>query len=1284
MKSSNSCQLRRTALVAALALILPNLAQAQTQLLVDTNFEGSTSAWTRTADANVIAAGATYYNSTTGECPHDPTSETVNILNGGTAVANSYGLFTANPNYTTWSQTYSATPGSTYSASGWAYASHEDLSGPNGFYFEVDFYNGSGTLLATYESYEAINLTCSETTPFAVDTWNYLAVTNEMQVTTGTNTGTIIGNTGASGIFTAPADTATVKYQATFVNINFAGGSIYFDDVALWQLSGPVPPAISTVTPNGIILCTNTDLQCTASSTTGTIANVALTLTTSIINGTPTTVTTNLGPPDVIGLDTPSATVNYPLTPNLVYSVTVTATDNDGNATASPAVTFDTVSPALVIEAEDFNYSGGQFIDTPTNGGFDLYYNLVGTQGIDENKGDPGNEGGTGITGYRPGDAVVIQNAAPNNGTEQKYVTADANGTAEAWDVPSEVGYNSPGDWLDYTRTYGLGGSAPAGLYNVWARMATDGSGLASDLSLISGDPTTSSQTTTPLGSFTFTDGNWNTFDYVPLLDNYGNPVAVTLSGVQTLRNTVVGNPNIGFYMLTPAPTVLTPVLQYVYPDGLHPFEITNTFSFTVGPAQGANIVASGIHLIMNGVDVTSKGNFNLSSSGGSWTGTLPILADQPSYTAVIDVTNTAGLSSSFTISFDTFDVNNYIWEAVDYDFSTNGTTGGLFIDNPVPTCDRTAAPAGSPYEGAGEQETNSYYAYPTGNPNAVALQGVDINFEAGHNWYRADGVGSEVNGDYVRPKFVAAQKEFNDPNITVVDLGWYDGGNWMNYTRHYPAGTYNVYGRLAGGAGPFSGTTLDLVTNGVGTPNQDLEQLGTFADPNAAGWGTWHWIPLLGANGSPVAVTLTGQATTMRLTSGNNLNVEFLMLAPIPQNTAPTLVSASPNVLGAFNTNFPSTFTFTIGPGADSSLTAQGITVFLNGVNVTASPNFTLTPSGSNWIGSYTGLQANTVYNAVIQGYNSVGLAAALTVNFDTFVFNNDNYQLEFVDYDFSTNGTTGGLFIDNPVPSCDTNALLSGEEATNSYFNYPTANPNAVALQAVDVNWTDPGNIWYRNDGVGSQPALDYVRPKFLASQQQFLDPNIGPINIGWYNTGNWLNYTRHYPTNTYNVWGRLAGGGGAFTGTTLSLVTSGVGTSDQITTVLGSFSDPNAAGWQTWHWVPLEDAAGALVNVPLGGLATLRLTSGNNLNAEFLMLVPVATPTQFKVTASVVSGQINLAFPTVSGHSYTVLSSSSLTVPIATWNVVGSPVSGTGDVVNFATPFTGAQGYYVVKMQ
>jgi len=1061
---------------------------------------------------------------------------------------------------------------------------------------------------------------------------------------------------------------------------------------SLARLAG-AQPALTAINVDGIILCTNTELTCTATSASGTITNAVISGTTAVLGGTGTTpVSANLNSSST-GIGTATANISYALTTNLIYKLTVTATDNTG-ATTSTTATFDTLHPTLVIEASDFNFNGGDYSNTPENGGFDVYLGDVGVEGIDEHKGAPGNEGTSGVSYYRSTDAVVMQGAAPNSGTEQKFVTDAANG--DTTDVPVEVGYNSVADWANYTRDFGsaASNSAPAGTYSIWARLATVGSGEMSTFSEVTSNPTQSNQTQNVLGSFNFTDAGWNTFDYVPMVDNFGTLVSVTLSGHETFRETVVGNPNEGFYMLVPAVPVVTPVLKYIYPDGAHIMEFTNSMSFTIGAANGAGIPSDGITLILNGENVTS--GVKLTGTTNSWTGTFALQTNAV-YTGSLSVTNSAGSNLVHTLSFDTFNPYNFQWESVDYDFSTNNGSvwiSGLFIDNPVPTADITAADTG-------HEATNSYFGFPADNVTnigpttngAFAQNHIDIYWPdpqpVANDYYRPDGVGTSPSGDYVRPQFVAAQKEYSDDNIGPFQIGYYNNYNWLNFTRTYPAGKFNVWARLAGGAGPFSGTALSIVTSGVGTANQTSNVLGTFSDPNAAGWEAYHWIPMLDTGGNTAVVDLGGKAT-LKLTSGNNLNVGFFMLVPSVPSVVPILISSYPDGVQPFE--ITNTYTFTVSSASGASVDSSAIGLVLNGVSVNS--ELTFTNSSTNWTVSAP-LVPNTVYTAVITVTNTGGEYSTFYKNFDTFDVN--NYQWEANDYDYTvTNGAvvTSALFIDNPVPSCDVNATGQGELVTNSYFGYPGGVSGAVAKSGVDFRdqapQTNAANDYYRADGQGSQPSGDYVRPKFVAAQTEFGDPNIGPFNMGYTTGGDWDNYTRHYPAGSFYVYGRLAGGGGAYgtaqhDPTLLAMVTSGVGTPTQTYNVLGGFSDPNADGWTAWHWIPLLNTnTGKMSVVSLGGQATLKILCGGNLNEAYYMLVPAPAQLSPSLGASIVGGLLNISIPTLTGHNYQVVYSSVLSTNQSSWSAAGSVIVGDGSVTNVTEPLTGTQGYYEIKVQ
>src|ERR1700720_280000 len=91
--------------------------------LVNPGFETGTTAagWTRLGNAGVHWASQTYYNA--GECPPDSPAQNLNVYDG-TNIGNLYGTFSGSSYF---EQSFATVSGSTWSASAYAYASHEDL-----------------------------------------------------------------------------------------------------------------------------------------------------------------------------------------------------------------------------------------------------------------------------------------------------------------------------------------------------------------------------------------------------------------------------------------------------------------------------------------------------------------------------------------------------------------------------------------------------------------------------------------------------------------------------------------------------------------------------------------------------------------------------------------------------------------------------------------------------------------------------------------------------------------------------------------------------------------------------------------------------------------------------------------------------------------------------------------------------------------------------------------------------------------------------------------------------
>ncbi len=302
-----------------------------------------------------------------------------------------------------------------------------------------------------------------------------------------------------------------------------------WNDFALqsYALLDPTAPVIYGVYPDGSSLCQHTNvLSFTALSPAGfSPANLTLT-----VDGVTETNVTVSGPAT-------SRTGTFPgLTLNRPHTAVIRATDNNAR-TVSTTLNFDTFDPACyTFEAEDFDYAGGRFFDNPQSG---AYANLAGLEGIDLHSVNPGQ----GNAAYRPNPPGL-----ETEGASDAPRLAFSPGL-----VDYDVGFNSGGNWGNYTRTF------PAGAFYLYLRGA-DGIAAAGDsasLSLVTGGQGMTNQTTTPLGIFSVpATGGWQTYTWVPASAG-GAPVIITNSGaVKTFRVTTDnGSYNANFYLLAPVYT---------------------------------------------------------------------------------------------------------------------------------------------------------------------------------------------------------------------------------------------------------------------------------------------------------------------------------------------------------------------------------------------------------------------------------------------------------------------------------------------------------------------------------------------------------------------------------------------------------------------------------------------------------------------------------------------------------------------------------------------------------
>jgi hypothetical protein len=702
-------------------------------------------------------------------------------------------------------------------------------------------------------------------------------------------------------------------------------------------------------------------------------------------------------------------------------------------------------------------------------------------------------------------------------------------------------------------------------------------------------------------------------------------------------------------------------VINNLTPNGGKLFNIANTnFTFNVSATTGTTVASNAIQVVENGLDVSSHLQFT--GNNTNWNVTLPGLASNTLYAITITVNNSAFLQSSTSTRFDTFDPNDYIVPAETYDYN-----GGLFIQNPVPSTN--AGP--TTYFGQVGVDGIDYHLYgggvPGGGQNLIPSY---PNRNTNTAW--------QIPADPQLPNYLALGAPTN--GVYNVTIAYNNGGNWYNYTRNpYPTGGYyQVYARMSYGNGPNGGSeTLQLLTSGAGTTNQTSTNLGYFVI-NAAvpgwndDWGTYFWVPL-GSDPSglnPTVVNLPAGKQTLQIISGLGCNLTYMAFVPIPAlGLPPDIKNFNPPILAPEQNVFVSTNTLTYAVSSLISTVAQAnIHTYINGISVPE----TFTGSGANWAVSVPINAASNQPSVTfsVSAVDNNGLSNGVSGTFDTFSQN--NLMIEAEDYDYNS-----GQFINNPI---QTGPNIG---ATNSYYGFPNNNPlTGVATYGVDYTTSNTiaGETFvYRLDNsAGTESNSDFLRSRFINTGQ---DPEaVGMTNtdfdVGWWSPGTWLNYSRTFPSNQYNIYGRLAYSG-AYSNATMGLVTSGGGTSSQTTQPLGTFSDLSANGFQNWHWVPLM-TNGQVAVVTLNGVQTLKVTAPpgpdtGSLNANFYMFVPftpAAAP--FSLSASASGGTVSIKFPTQSGHSYSVLWSSGLHP--TNWQTLSNGIAGDGTIKTVTDSTTG----------
>lgn len=146
-------------------------------------------------------------------------------VHSGSNVFKVYGQFTGSENYSGLFRDTPTTPGTSYTADGWAFTQASDkIAVGNTAWLEVTFRDAGLNILGLYRSSLITNTT-------AANTWVKLPVTNQFNPSNAVFVGTVTN-------LIAPAGASLVRYQVLFRQPLNAAGSVLFDDLNLY-LPGP-------------------------------------------------------------------------------------------------------------------------------------------------------------------------------------------------------------------------------------------------------------------------------------------------------------------------------------------------------------------------------------------------------------------------------------------------------------------------------------------------------------------------------------------------------------------------------------------------------------------------------------------------------------------------------------------------------------------------------------------------------------------------------------------------------------------------------------------------------------------------------------------------------------------------------------------------------------------------------------------------------------------------------------------------------------------------------------
>ena len=524
-----------------------------------------------------------------------------------------------------------------------------------------------------------------------------------------------------------------------------------------------------------------------------------------------------------------------------------------------------------------------------------------------------------------------------------------------------------------------------------------------------------------------------------------------------------------------PAAANIAPILSEISPsEGANFLPASTQLTFRI--ADDAAVPDAGVKVTLNGTTYTTANGLILSAAGANRTASLGGLIANQSYAGTISVTDAGNLERTANVFFDTFAADNRVVEIEDYNFES-----GLFFNNPV----RTA-------EGGGPVD-NSF-------TDRVATVDTDISEtrtspQAQDTLYRTqDSVRMAHTLDRQRAGFSADNLVFD------YDVGDLATGEWMNYTREFTEGTYEIYLREAVVNLASADSVLEQVTSDPTQPGQTIKALGSFL-AKTSGF-TFRNIALTdGAGLNKVRVRLSGR-TTLRLrtvtadTDTGNRLLNYMVFIPVSDAGVQraTIASLAPANGSITQTTNPRIEAYI--QNRDTSVKKGSVLLYVNDVQVT--PLITGTEEGTSIVYSFPTLPPKGVAQQA---------RIVFTDNEDVSQTNDWSFTISYTQLDPATR--LAGPGSERGIKTRVTQAVEQGENsldraeaqlAANSSIekNFDTTVTSAVinfSQEALDGGST--GN--FGDDLAIPGHTSDFGSDNFAMEATAFLDLPAGVVRFG-----------------------------------------------------------------------------------------------------------------------------------------------------------------------------------------